>query len=173
MSVGSSAGEPLTQVGSGYKRAVTALVPSCAVTALLAVTSTTDFWPAHVFHVQAAEHRFFRAGTSYATAATTHPVPRLLFPIFNREEKALDAESNYNELFLASHRRFISHYFKVKRLALGRKNPSWRVTQKPVAEAGTSPGTAVSASYQPPPAQGCAAFWSWEKSPLWKITLVS
>lgn len=102
--------------------------------------------------------RLFRAGTSYARAATTHPMPQLLFPIFNREEKALDAESNYNELFLASHRRLISHYFKVKRLALGRKKPSWRITQQPVAEAGTSPGTAVSGSYQPPHTQGCAAF---------------
>jgi len=51
-------------------------------------------------------------------------VPRLLFSIFNRGEKAPDAESNYNELFLTSRRRFILHYYKVKRLALGRKNPS-------------------------------------------------
>lgn len=49
---------------------------------------------------------------------------------------------------------------------LGKKNPSRRVTQQPAAEAGPSPGTAVPGSDKPLPAQGCAAFWSWESLSL-------
>lgn len=137
-------------------------VPSCALTA---ATSTTNFWPAHVFHVQAAEHRIFRAETSSTIA---HPMPQLLFLIFNREEKALHVESNFNELFLASRRKFISHYLKVKRLALGRKNPS---------------GLHGSDRYQPwncslrfssaAARSGLCCLLKLRKSPRWKITLVS
>lgn len=97
-----------------------------------AVTSMTNSWPAHVFHAQAAEQRLFRAAVSNAPAVGTHLGPWLLHPFSNREEKAPETESNYNELFAASHRRFILCLYKVKRkIHHGGSHSSWQQKQVP------------------------------------------
>lgn len=81
-----------------------------------AVTSMTNSWPSSRFPCSGCwAEVFFRAAVSNTPAAGTHLGPWLLHPFSNREQKAPDTDSNYNELFPASHRMFILCHYKVKR----------------------------------------------------------